>query len=207
MRNSIVFIDWDGTLCHARFWQQLRGTDTKTHEKIQQLLFTKDNPIFREWMLGQRTSESVCAWLAPQLGIPEPMLWDGLLESLSFKKLPDGFTNALEDIKKRAYVVLVTDNADIFVRFVAKNLRLDEVFDHVLNSSDTMRMKRDEDGRTFVDFAKEKDIPMSKTYFIDDSEVNCTVFESTGGRAYRTSGIEQTFAHLQKIEEDLSTRQ
>jgi len=65
--KPILFIDFDGTLCHDRFWRSLPA---EQYEKVQTLLFKERKSYAEEWMKGKHTAEEVNQFLSEQLRIP-----------------------------------------------------------------------------------------------------------------------------------------
>lgn len=64
--KPILFIDFDGTLCHDRFWQNYLSDEA--FKKIS--IFTSRRDITRAWMRGEYTSEEINAIVAKETGIP-----------------------------------------------------------------------------------------------------------------------------------------
>lgn len=70
--KPILFIDFDGTLCHDRFW---RGLPEDQYEKVQEFLFKQDKSLIQDWMKGKRTAEEINQQVADKLGIPYEDIW------------------------------------------------------------------------------------------------------------------------------------
>ena len=64
--KSALFVDFDGTLCHDKFWRSL---EPALQEKIQEYLFGVDQEIVNDWMRGVYTSEDIHQKLVEDLKI------------------------------------------------------------------------------------------------------------------------------------------
>lgn len=113
--------------------------------------------------------------------------------------LSEEATQLIQELKRNARVVLATDNMDCFRRFTVPTQNFALLFDDILESSSLGRMKKDEAGRTFTDYATSHSIAPERTYLIDDSERTCELFRSIGGVALQTKGKTDTLVHLQTI--------
>lgn len=191
-RDSILFIDWDGTLCHSRFW----SLNQDICEKAQEPLFQKNQALVHEWMRGEKSAEQVCEWLAQEIGEDYQLIWDGLAESCRNMEFSEIARELINTIKQRSYVALVTDNMDCFSKITVPALSLNQVFDKILNSYELRKMKNYENGSVYSDYAKFKNIPLSKTHLIDDSTKTCDLFKTLGGEAHRTKGVLETIEIL-----------
>ena len=183
MKKKIVFLDWDGTLSHGRFWS---GLDKESYENIQNLLFAKNESPADQWMKGEKTSEEVCAWLEGITGHTSSLLMDELSKSCEQMTLSDVTLHLISELRKNAYLVLITDNMDCFSRFTVPANQLQTVFDRIINSSDIARSKRDQDGLSFRETAEQYGLQLSNSILIDDSEKTCNLFQQMGGAIYQT---------------------
>lgn len=201
LRDSIIFIDWDGTLSTGRFWER----SPALFEKAQKIFFQNNNHLVVEWMLGKKTSEDICQWLAQKTSVEYETFLNGLIESCEKMEMLEEAAETIACLKRDAFVVLATDNMDCFNRFTAPAKRLNEIFDEVINSSFTGRMKNDEDGRTFTEYARSKSIPPTRCYLIDDSRKTCDLFNAIGGTAFHVNGKEHAIGCLRGIMLDLGS--
>jgi CRISPR/Cas system-associated endoribonuclease Cas2 len=81
----------------------------------------------------------------------------------------------------------MTGNMDSFTRFTVPALALDKYFDHISNSFYEGKLKTDEGGKLFLDYARKHKVCIEDCFVIDDSEKVCSVFEGLGGRAFRAT--------------------
>jgi|TARA_Y100000310_G_scaffold342803_1_gene447513 hypothetical protein len=54
--KPILFCDFDGTICHDRYWRSL---SPESHEALQELLFRGDKARISDWMRGKYTAEEI----------------------------------------------------------------------------------------------------------------------------------------------------
>ncbi len=198
-RDSIVFIDWDGTLSIKKFWEH----SPALFEKAQQILFRDNSQLVLEWMIGKKSSEGICHWLTQKTNVEYETFMKGLIESCEEMEILKEAGSTIARLKQKSFVVLATDNMDCFNRFTVPAKGLDEMFDKIINSSFTGRMKNDEGGRTFTEYARSKSIPFSRCYLIDDSRKTCNLFDSLGGTSLRTNGRKHTTECLYLIAAEL----
>ena len=68
-----LFVDFDGTICHDRFWRSLPQTE---HDKVQEILFKQNNEMVVDWMKGKYSSEDINQFVATKTGIEYARLWE-----------------------------------------------------------------------------------------------------------------------------------
>lgn len=196
LKTGILFLDWDGTLSHGRFWS---GLDQERYQKIQQYLFGQNGSLVDEWMKGSVSSEDICAWLERSTGYASRDLLDVLIQSCEQMVLREILTHLISETRKERYVFLITDNMDCFSRFTVPALQLRELFDGIVNSSDVKRGKRDQNGLSFQEIAGRHTIPLKECILIDDSQQTCSLFHGIGGHAYQALGVQHTAELLKTI--------
>jgi FMN phosphatase YigB (HAD superfamily) len=202
MKSGIVFLDWDGTLSHGRFWSELGDG---IYQKVQQRLFGQNGSLVNEWMKGAKTSEDVCEWLESSVECGSRDLLDALIKSCEGMNLPEIIRRLIVEIRKDRHVVLITDNMDCFSRFTVKANRMEELFDYIVNSSDVRRLKQDQGGLSFHEVAQRYSTSFRDCVLIDDSQKTCALFQEMGGLSYQTSGIQHTIDLLGSLVEKPST--
>lgn len=195
-KNGLIFIDWDGTLSHGRFWSSLA---TDTYQAIQKKLFENNKALVIEWMLGRRDTEQICRWLASETNLDEKTLQDSLLESCGNMALTSRLRGLLAQIRQTHYLVLVTDNMDCFTKATVPDNSLEDVFDCLINSADLRRLKCDDQGLTFTDAMARFGILPSNSLLIDDSAKTCALFQKLGGSVFQTSGVINTEKLLRSL--------
>ena len=196
LQKGVVFVDWDGTLSKARFWSHL---DKELYERLQDTLFSGNNPLVHDWMMGKKSSETICGWLSAELNISSEFLLSELIKTCVSMTVREDAVAIIKQLREKASVVLITDNMDCFTRFTVQQPGLADLFDKIINSADAGRMKRDRDGEVFVEIAKAYNASLDQCHLIDDSDKTCQLFESIGGHAYQTTSLDRTAEFLQKI--------
>ena len=176
-----LFIDFDGTLCHDKFWSSL---DPILLEKVQQILFSDDKTVVSDWMKGIYTSEDINKKLADKLGVEYNLLWDGFVKDCQNMKVGDVVLELLQKLRSTHTIVLITDNMDCFDRFTVPSLKLDEYFDTIINSFNERATKNENDGQLFREVINRLGLSPDNCVLMDNSELTCRVFEKLGGTSY-----------------------
>jgi FMN phosphatase YigB (HAD superfamily) len=146
MSVRVVFVDWYKTLSTSRFWQQRPGCRLSAADsaRVEGSVFS-DAGLLRRWMLGEMTSEDVCALAAGRLGLAAADLLADLEHNCRRMEFDDpAAVSALRAIRERGIsMVLATDNMDAFARWTLSALRLGDVFDAILDSASLGVLKGD----------------------------------------------------------------
>lgn len=188
-----LFIDFDGTICHDRFWRSL---DKNSYAKVQDSLFSGKNQIVRDWMRGVYSSEEINQIVAKDTGIEYESLWNVFVQDCHTMRIEPEILKLISGLRDRYHVVLITGNMDCFSRFTVPSLRLNEYFDSIVNSFDEKQLKSESGGDSFKKHVRGN---LTDAILIEDSENSCKVFESLGGRAYRVISPEDTFKYLHMV--------
>lgn len=194
-KKPILFVDFMGIISQDKFWKLLADPTNKLHkyyDSIHKFLFTDNKNIVHDWMKGLLTSEEIHTILNKEIGLPyEEGLYffiKGLIDTL----ISYPILEVLQQLKKFYYIVMVTDNIDGFDRFVLPaNSTLVETFDQIDNSYNTGLLKLSNNGVYFSSiFGNISSEYKKKSVLVDDSLVNCEMFQSIGGIAYNILGGE-----------------
>jgi len=194
--KPVLFIDFDGTLCHDRFWRSLPQED---FAKVQELLFKDDTTLLEEWMLGKRTAEEVNRFLAEQMGMPYEKLWELFVRDAETMRVPQGALAQIAALRDRYTIVLITVNMDSFDRFTVPALELDAYFDSISNSYHEGLFKNDSGGEVFRKYLEMYQAPVEHSFLIDDSTAACATFTALGGTAYQVTPEKGVTHHLAQI--------
>lgn len=176
--KPILFIDFDGTLCHDRFWRSL---DPQLFERIT--VFTSRRDISRAWMLGEYTAEEVNKIAAEEIGIPYQELWDIFVQDASTMEISKLTLQRIGSLRSKYQTILMTDNMDSLDRFTAPAHNLDQYFDAIVNSYTARRGKNDDNGKLFLDTAVNLGANIENCVLIDNAPSGCELFSSLGGKA------------------------
>jgi FMN phosphatase YigB (HAD superfamily) len=193
MSKPILFVDFDGTLCHDRFW---RGLPTEQYEKVQEVLFSEDRTYLQKWMKGKRTAEEVNQLLADQLGIPFEEIWDVFVKDAESMSVSQEVLEKIGSLRDLYTTILITVNMDSFSRFTVPALRLNDYFDAISNSYYEGKFKSDNGGEVFVDYLKKYSAPVEESILIDDSPAVCETFGALGGKILQATTEEDIAFHL-----------
>ncbi len=188
-----LFIDFDGTICHDRFWRSL---DKDSCAKVQNLLFSGKNQIVRDWMRGVYSSEEINQMVAKETSVEYDSLWSLFVRDCQTMRVEPEILALINDLRNSFHVVLITGNMDCFSRFTVPSLQLNKYFDAIVNSFDEKQLKSENGGNSFTKYVKGK---ITDAILIEDSENSCKVFESLGGTAYRVASQSDTLKHLKNI--------
>jgi FMN phosphatase YigB (HAD superfamily) len=138
---KIIFIDWNKTLSHSLFWEQLKTEEHTYHlygDQIIHSLFNIDANLINNWMLGKQTTEDVCNLISEHVQLPANIIQEELIVSCqNMTFIDEAIPSLLAKIREKGMrVVVATDNMDTFRRFTMPALKLEEHFDDFLISSE-----------------------------------------------------------------------
>ncbi len=179
--TKTLFVDFDGTLCHDRFWRSL---DPALMEKVQQSLFLDDKSVVSDWMNGVYNSEDINKKLADGLGVEYAFLWDVFVKDCRNMKVEEVVLEQLKKLRHSYKIVLITDNMDCFDRFTVPSLKLNEYFDVIVNSFNERLSKNENDGQLFREVMERVGSKPADSILMDNSEKSCSVFEKLGGTSF-----------------------
>ncbi len=179
MRYKTVFIDWNGTLSDSKFWGHLEDkTHPKHHifEKIEDSLFGSLKHLIKPWMRGEQTSEQIVHQIAKVADLNKEELISEFIESCkSMKLVSDRIFEITKQLQSQGVkVVVATDNMDSFTRWTIPALKLETMFDNILNSYDLGVLKGDFDDKGeslfFNWYLADHELSPTECVLIDDSE-------------------------------------
>mgnify|MGYP000931503602 CR=1 FL=1 len=179
INKKVIFLDWNGTLSNSFFWEHMRNSQNQAvkglYERWDHALFTKSKDYIQNWMRGRNTTESVLKDIAKETATEyENILAEFVkgCQSMAFvsPKVPEIIKNLRH---KGFYIVIATNNMDCFDRWTVPSMRLDKVFDEILNSYYLKGLKHDEndigESLFFKEFFAHRDVLPRDCVFIDDS--------------------------------------
>lgn len=196
MTKPILFVDFDGTLCHDRFWRSL---PKEQYEKVQELLFGEDKDLIQEWMKGKKTAEEINQQVAERLGVPFEEVWDIFVRDVETMSVSQELLEQIQKLRNKYVAVLITVNMDCFSRFTVPALKLENYFDAISNSYYEGKFKSDNEGEIFRDYLQKYSAPVIESILIDDSVGACETFTKVGGTAHRVTPGRSTLSILEAI--------
>lgn len=204
--QKVLFVDFNGVISYDPFWASMRNPEHPLHpfyEPIEDLLFRGENKIedlIDEWMLGKYTSEQVHQIITDKTGAPYQAVFDIFCENCKQLDISRPILQGIQVLRKDWHCILRTDNMDAFHRFtLPANPHLVEAFDDVHCSYLLRQLKKTEGGKYFVTTVSSLGMGIGNCALIDDSISVCRLFESLGGKAYRTQSEEEVIAVLEEL--------
>jgi FMN phosphatase YigB (HAD superfamily) len=197
--KKIIFIDWDGTLCWSRFWESLLKSDLKFAAVVNDF-FVSDKKIVIDWMRGKFKSEEINKIISEKTGLPLDMIWQTFVSDCKRMEVDPEIVILIKELRKKYSVILITGNMDCFTRFTVPALRLNEMFDYIVNSADVGYFKTDYNGKIFIDCLKQFNIDdISSAYLLEDSLKTCAMFNQLGGTAIKINDKKDTVNCLKNL--------
>jgi FMN phosphatase YigB (HAD superfamily) len=188
-----LFIDFDGTICHDRFW---RGLKPDEYTQVQNILFSGKNTLVADWMRGRYSSEEINRAVEIETSLPYDYLWQVFVSDCETMFVDPKIIELIQVLRKRYHVVLITGNMDCFTRFTVPALKLEASFDEIVNSYYEGQLKTENAGATFVKYTKGD---ISEAILIEDSTKSCEAFRLLGGTAYQVTIPKDTLKFLQNL--------
>lgn len=140
-----ILVDWNRTLSFSRFWGHIKETDQELFNSIETQLFKDDKDLVDSWMRGGVTSERVIELVTLNLKLNFNDIFKEFVRScenmeFSSSKIPQ----IIEMVKGHGIKTYIfTDNMDSFDRWTVPSMKLDEIFDGVINSYNVGGLKND----------------------------------------------------------------
>lgn len=196
--KPILFVDFDGTICHERYWRSLPETE---HQGIQKLLFGEDTQMVHDWMRGKYTAEEVNRFASDQLGLDYDYLWNIFVDDCKTMHVPESVLKSIKSLNNIYTTILITGNMDSFSRFTVPALSLEDYFDEISNSFYEGRHKTDDNGSLFNKFTNKYGVSVNNCVLLDDSDKVCAVFTKLGGTSLQVSSDVSIEQHLSKLQQ------
>jgi FMN phosphatase YigB (HAD superfamily) len=191
--KPILFVDFDGTICHEQYWRSLPEVE---HRRVQRLLFGDDTKMVHDWMRGHYTAEEVNEYVSIKLGLDYDYLWKLFVDDCKTMHVSTDILNDIKALGDRYTTILITGNMDSFTRFTMPALSLEEYFDEISNSFHEGRHKTDENGSLFYKFTDKYNVQISDCVLLDDSDKVCNIFTELGGKALKVTSDIPVEKHL-----------
>lgn len=229
--KKVIFVDWHGVLSCDPFWLSIiRNQHHPLHHRLSaatEMLF-QDEARIHDWMRGDITADQIVHSLQVTFddAFPSDYLSRRLVEDCRLMLVNHQLVQLLRDVQKQGVaVVLATDNMDCFFKSLQRARQLSiqsgdvnnettpfistaRMFDDVLCSSRQRVLKREDPQRFYGGWIRTHALDFSKILLLDDLEINCAAFRSTGGTAIRVQkngSIEQVGVIRTQITQWLQT--
>ncbi len=189
-KAEAVLFDFDGVLCTDKFYTNLAGDYPDVHDFITTQLFGGDFTTVIDWMKGVYTYNEINLLISEATGIPFTTLTEYFIESVRAMKLNEPLLRFASSLRRNEVkTAIVTGNMDIFNIVTVPENKLYNYFQEIVNSCDYGLLKNEENGKLFdITLEKLGLASFENTWLIDDSPVNCALYESKGGKSYRYTG-------------------
>jgi FMN phosphatase YigB (HAD superfamily) len=188
-----LFVDFDGTICHDRFWRSL---DTIDYNRIQKVLFQENPALVADWMKGKYSSEEINRFVAKETGTEYDLLWNIFQNDCKTMNIDSQIFALLKHLRAHYHLVLITANMDCFNRFTVPALHLENYFDVIVNSWNERQLKTDNNGESFIKYLQG---PIEQSYLIEDSPHSCKTFTELGGTALQVTSDNTAIFHLEQL--------
>ncbi len=194
-RYKVLFIDWHNTLSTSIFWGHLQDSAHPHHDLfplLQPLPPEIHKGMFTSWMRGKVTSEEVIHLIAQLLHLDYDLIFqEFILSCQQMQFVSEEIVNLISRLKARGIkVVIATNNTDSFSRWTVPSMKLNTIFDGIINSSDMKALKWDVDEKElslfFADFLSTNEIRFGESILIDDNNTETARTRTRGfGIEYR----------------------
>ncbi|MEK7482449.1 MAG: HAD family hydrolase [Patescibacteria group bacterium] len=185
MLYQTVLFDFDGVLCHDRFYEKTLLPDYQgAYDWIQANVFG-DDALIQKWMRNELKSDDVNKLVAENTDIAREMLDSLYMESVHKMGLDERVENLAKSLKLSGRKIgIVTNNMDVFSEITVGNHQLDKLFDIIVNSADYGRLKKDNNGELFDIAFATLNGSIKNSLMIDDSASVIELYERRGGKGF-----------------------
>lgn len=204
-----VFIDWNGTLSPTNFWSHLEKSEKQSDRDLFKLwadtMFVNHKDKIVPWMKGEYTSEDLLSLVSKETNTDfETLLKEFIIGCECMEYSSPNIPNLIKNLRDKSVVVAVaTNNMDSFTRWTVPYMKLNTLFDEILNSFYLKAMKHDLDqsGQPlfFKDFFNKYNIKPTNCIFIDDGEDKMSVISNLGIDYRRVNASNTLEQELQNI--------
>lgn len=186
MPYSAILFDFDGVLCHDRFYGNLEHDYPDVYTFIQNNIFVSGGEMIHQRMRWEIDMHQINTFISEWTWIDFTILSNLFVAGIRNMKLDQDLLALAEQFKVQwKKIAIVTNNMDVFSEVTVKQNKLDTLFDTIINSSDHWLLKHDENGKLFTLALERLWIDKaSNTLLIDDSEKARKAFEQVGWHTF-----------------------
>ncbi len=143
---NILFIDFNGVISYKPFWHSWRDAKNNDYEIIQKVLFGENIELVKARMVGTKTSEEICLFLANYTTAGYEEVLETLTKDCKTIDISSAIIDQLVLLKPYYEIILATDNMDCFNRWtLPHNPIIAQTFNHIRDSY-THKHPKKEDG-------------------------------------------------------------
>lgn len=182
---KVIFIDWNGTLSQSRFWSHLEITKPQLFKKIEYTLFVNNKHLLKPWMRGDYKTEEILNFISTDCNISYDFLLQELIKSCMNMTISLKVIKLIKELRMRGKkVVIASDNMDTFIRWTIPSLKLQKIFDSILDSYSLKAAKRDVNDKGeslfFKKYLISNNINPGESIILDDSEDKQNLIKNFG---------------------------
>ncbi|EKE05825.1 MAG: hypothetical protein ACD_19C00176G0047 [uncultured bacterium] len=188
--QKAVFIDWNGTLSPTNFWSHLEKSEKQSDRELFKLwadaMFINHKDLIVPWMKGEYSSEDILALVSKTTNTDfDTILKEFIIGCEQMEYSSPNIPVLINRLKDKSVIVsIATNNMDSFTRWTVPYMKLDTLFDEIINSFYLNAMKHDLDknGKAifFKNFFNKYKIEPNNCIFIDDGEDKMGVITNLG---------------------------
>jgi FMN phosphatase YigB (HAD superfamily) len=206
--TKIIFLDWNKTLSYSLFWGHLsdpKHLNNAIEKPIIDWLFNKNRPIINQWMRGKYSAEDICKNIAQDTGLDYNLIFEELKYSCQTMEFCDpAIPDIISNLRSKGYkVVIATDNMDTFKKFTIPEMKLENMFDDFLISSEMGILKEDyinDKAAFFEPYMVRNNFEYENTVLFDDCADKMDICKKIGMRTVNITSPTQLVDELKKLD-------
>jgi FMN phosphatase YigB (HAD superfamily) len=176
-----AIFDWGGTLSSDLYFRNPPMGTSNWNEILENDIFSASKPIFDNWMIGKISVKDIANILSLKTGLDATALvktMENGCKGLNVNTAVWKFAEYLKIAGKTT--VLVTCNIDLFSSIIVPDLKLNSLFDLIVNSYDYQEIRKDILCRKVFEHLGNK-YGYQETIFVEDNSKNVKTFSALGG--------------------------
>lgn len=207
-KSKIVFIDWSGTLSKSKFWGHLEKSskeDQELFKLVEDNLFKTNIGLIKPWMKAELTSEDVNKKIAEEIKIDFDKVHKEFIKGCELMEfVTPKIPSLIKKLRKSGTkVYIASNNMDSFDRWTIPAMKLEELFDGIINSFAIKALKHDfdESGKSlfFDEILNIEGVKPHETVLIDDSEDKGSLLTNYGINYIRINDEDTLEMNLLKL--------
>jgi FMN phosphatase YigB (HAD superfamily) len=185
MKYEAIIFDFDGVLCHDRFYEKsLLPENEHVYRWIQSNIFS-NHQLIHDWMRGKIKWQDINKIISEATGVNQTILDKLFIDSVQKMNIDHQMLQFCHELKKLGIkIAIVTDNMDIFSEITTSRPELKKIFDVIINSADFGLLKKDGNGKLFEIALKALKCDIKNSLLIDDSKSTTDFYKKMGGNCF-----------------------